>query len=396
MSTKQTYDAAHVELLKGQLSDVKRELKIARLELASMDTVANEVKKHAKAIGGIRKPRMIDAGNRSGITYEGVLMLSDFHFPEIVSAEETEGFGKYNPQICLDRIYTLIKKVIKITHNERKASRIEKLWVMMLGDICSGMIHEELMRSSSVPPIQAATQMGSVMAQAIAMLSDHYPEIEVVVVPGNHGRIERGWTYKQFAQNNLDMLTGDIMAAYLSRYIKSGRVKVNMSSGMECIVVVNGHPFLVGHGSGIKSWGGTPIYGVLKDTTKQALVRSYQGVVPRDAEAFSSKEEAVDWSRTILGTQQFQYRLMGHWHEFNAVANSKIIMNGSVIGANEFSFNSPLKGAADPVQVFFLVSEEFLPSPIFPVQLASDVKPHQFAYADDLWGCEAGLDLSDA
>jgi hypothetical protein len=380
-----TYDAAHVEILKAKLSAETKALKATRLALGDLESTAMFLKRHVKAIGSARKPPKINVGKSHGVYYEAVLMLSDFHFPEVVRSDETSGFGNYGPEICLDRLWTLVSKVIKITSNERKASKIGKLWVMLMGDICSGMIHEELMRSSPIMPLQAATQIGHILAQAITLLADHYPDIEIVVVPGNHGRIERGWTYKSFAANNLDMLSGDIMAAYLQKYIQTGRVKVNMSTDMEAIVVINGHPFLVGHGNGIKSFGGVASYGILKDTTKQALVRSYQGAIP-EAKDFKNREEAVDWARNILGQQQFQYRLLGHWHEFNAMNNCRIIMNGSLIGANEFSFNSSIKGTAEPVQVFMLVSKDFLPSPLFPIQLLNDVKRHKFSYDASQWG----------
>jgi hypothetical protein len=379
------------QVLRDRLAAANTEVKALRRELGQQDVIANVLERSISCLPMPRKPARFEAKTKRGVRYDAALLLGDHHFPEIVKAAATGGLSAFDPETCLNRLWSLGEKLVKVVDNERKASHIDDLWILGLGDLGTGEIWPDLLRATPVPFLQSISQYAAVVAQFINGLAEHFRKIRVIFVPGNHTRIGRQISYKQFAENNGDVLLGDMVNAYLRDQVKSGRIEIHLPRALESIVIIQDHPFLVGHGHGIRAWGGFPVYGIFRDTARQREMRQFQEALPEVAQ-FKDLNEAVAWAREILG-RMYQYRIMGHWHSYHILFGGRVIINGALIGANEFSVASPVSAADKPVQVLMLVSREFLPGPIWPIDLSRS-KKHRFTYNTDLWGSEIAQEAS--
>lgn len=256
---------------------------------------------------------------------ECVLMLSDIHAGEVVNIDELEGYGEYNFDIFVNRLYYLCEKIVEVTENQRNVSNIRKLWIDMLGDMVHGELHQK--ETNEYAMIPTILNVGLVMAQAIAMLSKYFVEIEITGVVGNHGRREPKPPSKNI-YDNWDYMVYQIIALHLKNY---KHVKFNIPISPSCIVERMGYKYLLTHGDSIKGgFAGIPVYG---------LIRAY------------ANEQEV---RRINGG--FDYFELGHYHEDVKVKNGKMIVNASMVGNSGFNIHK-LHVSADPMQKFFGINK---------------------------------------
>jgi len=379
------------QVLSDQVAVLKRTNKALLRQIGSQQRISEILRESISAIPPPKRFYVISRKPKraaEGIEYDAVLVLSDHHFPEVVSRRTVGGQNEFNPEICLDRLWDLGRRVIRITDNERRASRIDNLKILCAGDLSGGEIHEDLKATNAVPLLLSASQYASIVAQFVGSMTQHFEHVDMLWVPGNHGRLTPKITYKQFAENSVDMAIGDQAAVYLGDCVAKGLCAIELARSLETVAVIRDRTFLVGHGFGFRSWASIPVYGMTKDTAKERALRSYAKPLPQ-ADEFKNKDDAVAWFRREL-SKQFQHRIMGHWHVYQIHDNGGIMVNGALIGANEYSVSSSVKGSSTPVQLFFLVSREYLPGPIWPMDLSRPKGKHQFKYDPELWGSELG------
>ncbi|MCK9628468.1 MAG: hypothetical protein M0R37_07740 [Bacteroidales bacterium] len=247
----------------------------------------------------IPKPRKADQ-------HEMALLWSDAHAGEKVSLEETNGLNEYDWKTMMRRHDEILRGVLAFKEN--RPYPVKKLHVWGLGDNVGGEIHQELLATNEFPIIETAVQLG---LDASAWLERFVPEFESVEfagVVGNHGRMYHKPQSKE-RYNNFDWLVYHTMRQRLAAY-KS--VKWEIPKAQKWPVMVCGRRVLLFHGDGIRStmvdvpWGG-----IIRYTNKLSNQYAQAG-------------------------QPIDHFVCGHWHEANAVKNRRIIVNGSVIGANEW------------------------------------------------------------
>lgn len=260
---------------------------------------------------------------------EGILFIGDTHVGEVVSPEQTYNFGKYDIETFVIRLQHIADTVK--SHVIDSGKKLKKIHLILLGDIVSGNIHDELALNAHGDVTDwiliAYKSIVSLVEELKPYVSD---EVLMYGVPGNHGRMKRKPQHKNF-YNNFDFITYKFIEEYY-RGLGDSKVKCIFKKCFFDIADVHGNKFLFLHGNNIKSWAGIPFYGI---------DRSYKIL-----------------SALLQNTgQKIDYMVMGHFHTGIDMARfgGEIIVNGSVIGNNEFSLQNNF--ASTPSQIF-LISEE--------------------------------------
>jgi len=111
---------------------------------------------------------------------EMVIQISDPHFGLTVDNE----FEKYNETVFLERLANYTLKILEI----QKKEKINKCHLCFSGDALSGIIHETIVRNNQYGIVEQTKRFSEYMSKFIEKLSNHFEDIVVHFVTGNHSR----------------------------------------------------------------------------------------------------------------------------------------------------------------------------------------------------------------
>ena len=318
-----------IQRLKTQVSIFQRKYTAANKAANLQESILKVLKETIVALPSVKVPAI--KSFKVGRTKESaLLLLSDLHAGEIVKPEEIGDINSYNFEIMKNRLKRLSDSIIDISQNKLRGYTFPKLVIGALGDFVTGIIHEELVESAEDTPIEWAEGTALVVAQFILELAQVFPEIEFTGIVGNHGRMTKQVRFKK-RYVNWDYIT----YTYLSLLLKDQKnIKFNLPKSFWTLQEIEGKTFLFLHGDNIQSWNGIPWYGI------QRMV---------------SRLEALLYSKKI----KVDYVCLGHFHNAGSLdkVNGELILNGSVIGGNEFSIGK-LFMSTDANQFFAGVHNE--------------------------------------
>ncbi|MBU0847101.1 hypothetical protein KKH23_07905 [Patescibacteria group bacterium] len=238
-----------------------------------------------------------------------ILLLGDTHIGETVDKEEVMGLGEYNFDVFARRMKFLAQSIKSITVKKLTGYTIDKLVIMMMGDMITGQIHEDIMTGGESMVVQVL-QGAYVTAQFILEMQQLFPEVEVEGVLGNHGRLFQKKRYKR-GYDNWDYIFYQFVSTFLAM---NTQIKCNFPKGPFLLRKIYDWGFLVLHGDDIRSWMGIPFYGIQRTMWKLGDLLQGQGI-------------------------QVHFRLIGHFHNTGELDRTpgEIIINGSMIGGTEYS-----------------------------------------------------------
>ena len=125
-----------------------------------------------------------------------VLALACLHIGEVVKKGAMGGLNEYNVDIAVRRFQFCIEEVISFTTDNMRTHRFNEIKVILMGDMVSGDIHDELKDTNEVHIVEQVHIAATVIAQGIMELARVFPKVEVVCVSGNHGRVEKEKYFK--------------------------------------------------------------------------------------------------------------------------------------------------------------------------------------------------------
>lgn len=295
--------------LQTQVKTLKRKYQTVLKQSNVQDTLLDTIRDTVEAIPEAPVPKMIIP--KGDITHESVLLLlSDLHIGEIVNKEETNGINEYNVDIFRYRMKFLEQHIIDIVKNKLIGYSFDKLVIAGLGDWVSGLIHQELIETADGNVIEWVLGGALVVAQFMRNLAQVFPKIEFVGVVGNHGRLHKKPRFKQ-RYINWDYLIYQTVSLMLTN---QKNITFKLPKSFWTLHEILGHSFLFFHGDNINSYASIPWYGIERTVSKLKELLESQN-------------------------QKFDYICMGHFHTRNILDRVKgeLIVNGSVIGGNEYS-----------------------------------------------------------
>ena len=340
-----------MERLRAQNKILGQKLKEAVKGTATVDRVMEVLKDTTIASEPVEVFSTAPLG-LTGDKHAAVALLSDVHMGEVVEAGETNGLANYDMATCYERAQIWVEKVVGLTELRRSRMDIPDLHLFMLGDIISGDIHDELSNSNEVPVIVQTQEAARLFSSAALTLSQHYENVYISVVAGNHGRMKKKPYYKNKQIANWDVLVGQIMALRLKN---QSNIHFHIPEAFWTIRDVLGTKFFLMHGDGVKSWNSIPWYGV------DRVTKSLLDMVGRDV--------------------MFDRVAMGHFH--NPVDTESWHINGSFKGGDEYSIGA-VYAAGRPSQTMLYVHPEMGVVSTERVYLDNGIKK-RFETKEALW-----------
>lgn len=299
--------------LKLQIKNLKRQLRNAQAE----EDTAQQIRERLYNLASVtpEPPAWIDPqkvkkkGNRGC----PMVMWSDWHYGEVVRAEEVGGVNEFNSEIAQKRIRKLVDATVELCFDHMGASDSEYpgIIVCLGGDMISGDIHDELRDTNDRTPYQAINDLADIIASALTRMADAFGKVFVPCVVGNHGRGThkprmKGRIFTSFEWNLYCMLE--------RQFANDSRVSFFIPEETDAYFSVYGHRFLLTHGDSLGVRGGDGIIGSI-------------GPIMRGSIKVARSEAQIQ--------RDFDTIVMGHWHQYIALPG--IIVNNSLKGYDEFA-----------------------------------------------------------
>lgn len=313
--------SAEIHRLKGKIGLMEDELRHAKQTITSnakTTSLFEMLAEHAATlITPFSPPKILElpdpAMEVKTIEEHLVMHLSDEHADETVIPHQVGGFEDYNFPIALARAERYVDTTIKFTRQTLANYHFPVLWILAYGDHTSGEIHKSVDRSYYKNQLRNCLAIGQMHAMMIRDLSAYFPEINVLYLPGNHGR--RSVFIKKDYNNpwdSWDYLIGEIASMHCAG-LKG--VKFHIPDAFNVVLDINGYGFHIQHGDDIPSWNSLPWYGIERQTRRLAALHNTQG-------------------------RKVSYYVMGHFHKPASLGdlNGETIVNGPWVATNPYSY----------------------------------------------------------
>jgi len=262
------------------------------------------------------------AGNVSEST--AVVVASDWHIEERVRPSEVNNLNSFNLEIAEERVKGFFKAVLRVTEVENQNTPINTMVLCLLGDFITGHIHEELVETTLLPPVEAAVKaLGMIQSGIDFLLGNSKLKFVIPCKVGNHSRITRKSRNATELGNSLEMF---IYKALEERYASNPRVNFIIENSYHTYLRVYNMTLRLHHGHNVKYQGG--VGGV---------------TIP-------ANKAIAQWNKSRWADLD----VFGHYHQFFDGGN--FILNGSLIGYNAYAIS--IKASFErPAQAFFVINE---------------------------------------
>lgn len=309
---------------KLQEKTLKKKYEAMVREVAVWENVWDRMEQVIPVLPTVKVPKSPKISEKK--TVESVaLAAACWHIGETVDFGSMGGLNEYNFEIFTSRLQRMIEKAISFCHRNMKEHVFEEFHLMLLGDMVSGIIHDELLESNEMHIVDQTMVGALVTAQAIMDLARAFPKVVVTGVPGNHGRTQKQKQYKDKGSKSFDYMFYNILAMMLK---DQKNVEFNIPRSYWAILQIQGFNFQLMHGDTVRSWGGIPFYGLNREMNKWTEIHA-------------------------IREQVMHYYVSAHYHT-KAVLQSGVgerIMTGSLKGGDEYAIGLGLY--SDPVQLLF-------------------------------------------
>lgn len=318
VSAKQQFelDMAKLKLSFSQ-RDTDKKYKIAQAEIARLSTELDTAVLFKDSVYTYEIKKKKSSGGEA----TAFAIASDWHVAERVKKASVDGSNEYNMRIAKARAETFFLHILSLIEKERNAINIKTLVLALIGDMISGNIHDELLASCEVPPIEEAMFAQNLLASGIDfLLANSNLDLVIPCCVGNHARITHKVHVSAEQGNSLEWMIYNNLAKYFEN---EKRVKFILSKSYFTYVVVYGRVIRFSHGHAVKYGGGI---GGLTVPLLKAIAR-------------------YDLSRPAY------LDVIGHFHQ--RMHHQKFVVNGSLIGDSPYGKRLGFTGR--PEQAFFLI-----------------------------------------
>jgi predicted phosphodiesterase len=269
---------------------------------------------------------------------EAILVLSDFHLGEIVLSSELHGINEYNSEIMIKRLNRIFYYFVHYC----KKYEIQKINILLLGDLISGSHHPELMKTQEFSDIECIFFLQEYLTNKILEIEKEFSQIKINILVGNHSRIPEGKPeFKKSAIMNYEYILSKQMKMFFDLIQKDNDIKkidIKVNESLFDIINVADRKFLITHGhilsNGSNSFAGIPYYGLSQQASK--------------LDGAFKQFEHLDFSDII----------MGHLHVTSRIKTpiGNIFVNGSTIGVAEFALYK-MKCVGIPEQTMLIIED---------------------------------------
>lgn len=265
-----------------------------------------------------------------------VVLLSDWHYEEVVKPQSVNHLNKYDEKIASECIVKTFQTVVKYIKLQQKETTINNLVMALLGDFISGGIHDELKEGNSLLPGEAIWKVQNHIASGIKFILDN-TNVNLIIpcASGNHGRTTEKQRVATEYGNSLEWLMYKNLEQY---FANNKRVSFVVNEGYHTYLDVYGYTLRFHHGHSMRFMGGV---GGIYIPVNKAI-----------AQWNKSKKADLD--------------CFGHFHQMRD--GGTFISNGSIIGWSPYAIK--IKAYFEkPKQAFFMIDKKYFVNLVRPIVL---------------------------
>ena len=320
-----------IAALQDELRRTRKELADTKRDIVEMDAIHVLIGRIADAPKNPPKWTLNKPAISKNMPEVPVTVWSDWHYGEVVKAEEVGGVNEYDSEIAEHRIQRLIENTIDVCRNHGPENQ-PGIVVNLLGDFISGGLHPELLRTDEYGRIPASIRVHDLLVTALRTMADEFGNVYVPAASGNHGRNTTRPEYKGYVYHNFDWLIYEMLRRTLA---DDKRIIIDNPVANQVHYKVFNTSFLAMHGDMLGARGGDGIIGAI-------------GPIMRGE--FKTRRQAG-----AIG-QGYQYLVIGHYHQRMWLRNA--IVAGSIKGFDEYVKNDLRAEPEPPTQPLFFVSQK--------------------------------------
>lgn len=314
----------------SKIETEKKKIKAERTHIRALIDDLHEQSEWAKLVQRVVNKGVdrfeISSPSAGSDSHAAVALLSDIHYGEVVDPASVSMMNEYDKNIANERVKRFFSNIIRA--QKYVELDVDEFYLIVMGDLISGEIHEELARTNQISPVECVRNVASLLSSGVDALSESFSRVKVVCVGGNHGRIDRKPQSKGKGRRSFDWL-----ACSYACDVNQSDAQWYLADSADTNVEIKGTKFLITHGDGFR--GGSGIAGSLSPL----MLGDH-----RLRKRAMSSGSPHDWM------------LCGHFHQL-MLGYSGIIMNGSIVGDSEYTHSKIFKHEI-PQQAMFFVNEE--------------------------------------
>lgn len=302
--------------------ELARTTRAVRVEYAKLEGEYREIRRRLDLYEEINKtptpaPKWLTPSKVSKQhTAIPVMLLTDIHWDEVIKPEQIDGINAYDRRIAEMRVKRAFERAIHVSRDYVSGVEYTGFKLALGGDLFSGIIHEELRETNRATIIEGIVSLTPVLVAGITLLADHFGQVDIDAVVGNHGRRSQKPVAKNRAQDNFDWLVYKLLARELA---KDKRVTMRVADAADAHFKVHDVKYLLTHGdqfrggSGISSALSPLILGAHRKTRRQSASK-----------------------------HPYDVMIMGHFHTSLWLPSWGLIVGGSVVGYSEYAYQQNL------------------------------------------------------
>lgn len=238
---------------------------------------------------------------------EAVLLFSDLH----IGSQIDNFFNKFNVEIARRRVKEVVQQTIKYCTR----MNVETLHVLNLGDLIENDLHISARLLQEIDAVDQTMVAAEIVAESLAELAKAIPHVTYRSCLDNHSR---------FNMNFKEVKDGESLVKLIDWYLQERLKDVvefcndNLDGHIGVFSLKNGDKFVFAHGHEI---------------AVNASVQSY-----------------------TAATYSFvRYVALGHWHatRMKTFQNSKVFVNGSIKGLDQYAEQHGLFGEPEQTLLIF-------------------------------------------
>lgn len=315
-------DDIQLHKLKGSKQEVDKKYKTLLRKIVQLEKDKDailQIKKHTK-VCNIR----VRARNSASEAVAFVL-ASDWHVEEYVDPLTINNVNEFDLKICRTRVEHLFNNVVKLVEIARREIRVKHLVLGLLGDFINNHIHDEMVESNTLSPIEASIFATNLIVSSIQhILTKTDLKLTVICKSGNHSRTTLKKRVSTESGHSLEHFMYYIIA---EKFKESKRITFVIEKGQHSYLNVYNQVVRFSHGDGFRYMGGV---GGLYIPANKAIAQ---------------------WNKV----KKADLDVWGHWHSQRDAGN--FICNGSLVGYNAYAL-SIKADYEEPKQCFFMIDSK--------------------------------------
>tara|TARA_Y100001947_G_scaffold29331_1_gene22823 strand:+ start:483 stop:1547 length:1065 start_codon:yes stop_codon:yes gene_type:complete len=276
----------------------------------------------AKAIA---KPPVVRLKKTKEAAVVPLAIMSDQHWDETFSLEQTGGINEQNPEIAEAKVENLIHRLLKLIEREQLSSPVPHMVMPLLGDMIAGELHPKSERDSPMTPTEATRFAYRLTRRIIdSLLASDMPRILIPCVDGNHDRTTAKRTP---GLNQRYSHAHDLYLRLADHYEEAGEKRVEFyipQTDFATMEICPGFSICITHGDSVR--GGQGIGGLAPPLLR--AVSRWRQAYPADL------------------------YLLGHHHQYWDLGS--VCVNGCSVGYNPYAASLGL-APSPPMQLFTTV-----------------------------------------